>query len=243
MNPALVAIAAVTIGGAVLAVSARDVRSATFGLLVVLLGVPLIADPWPAPLAILVRVAAALLATRFLLIALRGDLTSGGTRIGWASEALIGAGAAIVGLGSHGLGATGLGPAAAQGAGFALAALAIAPLITGRDVFRIGIGALLLLVAASLIRAGLEAPPSDAEQLIGAMLTIGLGGAIAVISVAARSAGGLTSIEPASVGRGGRPPDAHRAPYRAFDARHESDARRPPDAPRAPGAGRTTRRP
>ena len=233
MNPALAALAALTIGGAVLAVAARDVRTAMVGLLVVLLGAPLIADPWPTPLSILVRIAAALLATRFLVIALRGDLTSAGTRIGWPSEVMIGGAAGLVGYGSHGLGAVGLGPGEAQAAGFGLAALAIVPLITGRDVFRIGIGALLLLVAASLVRSGLDAPPTDAEQLIGAMLTIGLGGAVAVISIAARSAGGLAAFEPTLAERGRRAPDAHRA----------STARRPPESDRPGDAGRTGRPP
>lgn len=229
MNPALAALAVLTIGGAVLAVAARDVRSAVVGLLVVLVGAPLIADPWPTPLSILVRIAAALLATRFLVIALRGDPPSGGTRIGWPTEVLIGAAAGLVGYGSHGLGAVGLGPAEAQAAGFGLAALAIAPLITGRDVLRIGIGALLLLVAASLVRSGLDAPPSDAEQLIGAMLTIGLGGAVAVISIAARSGGGLAAFDPTALERGRRMPDAHRV----------SAADRAPDAQRAADPGRT----
>ncbi|HUQ78650.1 MAG TPA: hypothetical protein VM427_07245 [Patescibacteria group bacterium] len=227
MNPALAALAALTIGGAVLAVAARDVRSATVGLLVVLLGAPLIADPWPTPLSILVRIAAALLATRFLLIALRGDLSGAGTRIGWPTEILIGAAAGLTGYGSHGLGAVGLGPAEAQAAGFGLAALAITPLITGRDVLRIGIGALLLLVGALLVRAGLDAPATDAEHLVGSLLTIGLGGAVAVISIAARSAGGLTAIEPAALERGRREPDAHRAPA--------ADLKRTPGQPREPG--------
>jgi hypothetical protein len=212
VNPALAAIAALTIGGAVVAVSARDVRSVSVGVLIVLIGAPLIADPWPGPLAILVRISGALLATRLLLIALRGDLVTGGTRLGWPTEVLISGAAAFIGFGSHGLGATGLGPAEAQAAGFALVALAIVPLIAGRDVLRIGIGALLLLVAASLVRAGLEAPPTDAEQLIGALLTIGIGGAIAVISVAARTAGGLAAFDPSPIDRPRRPPDAHRAP-------------------------------
>ena len=239
MNPALAALAALVIGGAVLAVAAGDVRTAVVGLLIVLLGAPLIADPWPTPLSMLVRIAAALLASRFLVIALRGDLSSAGTRIGWPSEVMIGAAAGLVGHGSHGLGAVGLGPAEAQAAGFGLAALAIVPLITGRDVFRIGIGALLLLVAASLVRAGLDAPATDAEQLIGAMLTIGLGGAVAVISIAARSAGGLAAFEPSMPERGRRAPDAHRAP----EAHRAPTARRPPGSDRPGGAGRTGRRP
>lgn len=239
MNPALAALAALTIGGAVLAVAARDVRSAIVGLLVVLVGAPLVADPWPTPLSILVRIAAALLATRFLVISLRGDPPSGGTRIGWPTEILIGAAAGLVGYGSHGLGAVGLGPAEAQAAGFGLAALAIAPLITGRDVLRIGIGALLLLVAASLVRAGLDAPPTDAEQLIGAMLTIGLGGAVAVISIAARSAGGLAAFDPTALERARRAPDAHRVS--AADRGH--GANRPRDARRTREPGRTSKRP
>lgn len=229
MNPALAALVAVTIGGAVLAVSAGDGRSAVVGLLIVLLAAPLIADPWPTPISLLVRIAAALLATRFLVIALRGDLSSTGTRIGWPTELLIGAAAGLVGYGSHGLGAVGLGPAEAQAAGFGLAALAIAPLITGRDVLRIGIGALLLLVAASLIRSGLDAPPTDAEQLIGAMLTIGLGGAVAVISIAAQSAGGRAAFDPTALDRRRRAPDAHRV----------SAADRAPDAQRTADPGRT----
>ncbi len=237
MSPALAALAALTIGGAVLAVSARDVRSASLGLLVVLLGAPLIADPWPAPVAILVRIAAALLATRLVVLAVRGDVSTAGTRIGQLAEILIAAAAAIVGFGSHGLGAPGLGPPEAQAAGFALAALAIAPLITGRDVFRIGIGALLLLVAASLIRAGLDAPPTAAEELVGALLTIGLGGAIAAISVAARAAGGLGEFDPSARGRGRRPPDAHRPvePSRPAAAhRGPSTAAGPQRGPTAP---------
>lgn len=226
-----------TIAGAVLAVSARDVRSAVVGLLVVLVGAPLIADPWPALLPILVRIAAALLAVRFLVIALRGDLSGAGTRIGWPTELLLGAAAGLVGYGSHGLGAVGLGPAEAQAAGFGLAALAIAPLITGRDVLRIGIGAVLLLVAASLIRSGLDAPPTDAEQLIGALLTIGLGGAVAVIAIAARSGGGLAAFDPNALERGRRAPDAHRV-----SAADRADGTRR-DAGRGPEPGRTGRLP
>ena len=213
MNPALAAIAAVTVAGAVVAVSARDVQATLLGLLVVLLGAPLIADPWPDPLAILVRIAATLLAVRLIAIGLRGDLVTGGTRIGWPAEALVAAAAAVIGLGSHGLGATGLGPAEAQATGFALIVLAAAPLVTGRDALRIAVGALLLLVAAASIRAGLDPGPSQAEQLVDALLTIAIGGAIAVITVAARAAGGLDAINAGGSGEAARRlPDAHRPP-------------------------------
>ncbi|HEX2756456.1 MAG TPA: hypothetical protein VHM48_13390, partial [Candidatus Limnocylindrales bacterium] len=211
MNPALAALAAVTIAGAVLAVTARDVRATVLGLLVVLLGAPLIADPWPDPLAILARIAAALLAIRLIAIGVRGELSTTGSRVGWPTEALLAAAAAVVGFGSHGLGAPGLGAPEAQAAGFALLVLAAAPLITGRDVLRLAVGALLLLVGASSIRAALDSPPNQAEQLVDAVLTIAIGGAIAVIATAARAAGGLTAIDAGGPGAAARHmPDAHR---------------------------------
>jgi hypothetical protein len=219
VNPALALIAAVTIGGAVLAVSARDVRATLLGLLVVLLGAPLIADPWPDPLAILARIAATLLAVRLMSIGLRGDVTTTGTRIGWPAEVLLAGSAAVVGYGSHGLGAAGLGPAEAQAAGFALIVLAAAPLFAGRDALRLAVGALFLLVAAALIRAGLDPAPSAAEQLVEAVLTIALGGAIAVIVTAARAAGGLETVQAdVPVGTRRRLPDAHRPTERGAPA-------------------------
>ena len=145
MNPALAAVAAITIAGGVIAVSSRDVRTIVLGIFLVLLAAPLIADPWPDPLATLARIAASLLAVRFLAIGLRGEDATRGTRIGWPAEGLLAAAGAVVGFGSHGLGAAGLGPAEAQAAGFALLVLAATPLITGRDVLRLGIGSLLLL--------------------------------------------------------------------------------------------------
>jgi hypothetical protein len=240
VNPALTAVALVTIAGAVLAVSARDVRTTILGILVVLLAAPLIANPLPGPVAILVRVAASLLAVRLLAIGLRGDATTGGSRIGWPAEALLAAAAAIVGFGSHGLGSAGLGPAEAQAAGFALVVLAVAPLFTGRDALRLAVGALLVLMAASLIRAGLDRAPSEAEHLVTAVLTIALGGAIAVIVTAARAAGGLGAIDAETGGAGRRLPDAHRDPARSSQAtvataggRSTPPPGRPPAPPRA----------
>ncbi len=214
LNPALAAIAAVTIAGGVLAVSAREPRATILGLLIVMLASPLIVEPWPGPLPILARVAAAFLAARLLVIGVRTDGSSGievvssGSAIGWPAEALAAAAAAVLGFASHGLGAAGLGPAEAQAASFALAGLAAAPLIAGRDVLRLGVGSLLLLDAALLLRLGLDQPPTAAEQLVASLLTIGIGGAVAVVATAARAAGGL--VVPDETRRRSRPPDAHR---------------------------------
>jgi hypothetical protein len=229
VNVALAGFAGVTVAGAVLAVSARDVRATVLGILVVLLAAPLVASPWPGPLPILARLAAALLAARLLTIGLRDVTLTGGSRIGWPAEALAAAAAAVIGFGSHGLGAVGLGPAEAQAAGFGLIALAITPLATGRDVLRLGVGAVLLVMGALLVRVGLDRPAGDGEQLVVGLLTIGLGGAVGVIAAAARAAGGLEIANRGDNRRRPRPPDAHRmvAPVAA-----------PPTTPETASAGR-----
>jgi hypothetical protein len=244
VNVALAVVAGVAVAGAVLAVSAREVRATVLGILIVFLATPLVASPWPGPLAILARVAAALLAARLMMIGLRGEAVSGGTRIGWPAEALAAAAAAVVGYGSHGLGAPALGPAEAQATGFALMALAVTPLATGRDVFRLGVGAVLLVMGALLIRVGLDTPPTDGEQLVISLLTIGLGGAIGVIAAAARAAGGLEIANSPSEWRGPRPPDAHRAAA-AVTAAPPSGSSRPSGSSgsRPPRAGGSARRP
>jgi hypothetical protein len=211
VNVALAIVAGVTVAGAVLAVSARDVRATVLGVLIVLLAAPLVANPWPGPLPILARIAAALLAARLLTIGLRDSTATGGSRIGWPAEALAAGAATVIGFGSHGLGAAALGPAEAQAAGFGLIALAITPLVTGRDVLRLGVGSLLLVMGALMVRVGLDRPAGEGEQLIVGLLTIGLGGAVGVIAAAARAAGGLEVANRSVDRRGPRPPDAHRA--------------------------------
>jgi hypothetical protein len=233
VNVALAGFAGVTVAGAVLAVSSRDVRATVLGILVVLLAAPLVASPWPGPLPILARLAAALLAARLLTIGLRDVTLTGGSRIGWPAEALAAAAATVIGFGSHGLGAVGLGPAEAQAAGFGLIALAITPLATGRDVLRLGVGAVLLVMGALLVRVGLDRPAGDGEQLVVGLLTIGLGGAVGVIAAAARAAGGLEIANRGADRRRPRLPDAHRivAPVTA-----------PATTPEVAPAGRRARR-
>lgn len=233
MNPAVAALGLVTIAGAVLAVSARDVRSTVLGLLVVLAAAPLVADPWPGPLAALVRIAGALLAVRLVVVGVRGLGPTAGSRLGWPAAVVLGGAAAIAGLGSHGLGVVALGPAAAAAAGFGLIALAMAPLIVGRDVLQLGVGAVLLLSGAGLLRVGLDRPPTDADQLVAALLTVGLGGAVAVICAAAGAAGGLEAASLAGRGRGREPrlPDAHPIETTDRPARRSRRAPRPDPRP------------
>jgi hypothetical protein len=115
-----------------------------------------------------------------------------------------------VGYGSHGLGAPATGPVLAAAAGFALAALAVAPVVNGRDVLRIGVGLGLLVTGAILVRTSLGGTPAPLEQLTIAGLVAVLGGATAAVAIAART-DGVVGYD-LSVGSGERVrrrPDAH----------------------------------
>jgi len=190
MNPALAAVAIAILAGAVAAVFVRDARLAILSLAVVTLTAPFLADPIAAGSGLAARVLAAVLATYLLWIAVRdGAFQTGGSRLGWPADSLVASAAAVVGFAAHGLGAPTHGPAFASAVGFGLAALSIAPLLTGRDVLRVGIGLTLLLQGALLVRVGLGGTPSTLEELVTAGAIAVLGGAIAVLAMAARSDG------------------------------------------------------
>ena len=211
MNPALAGVALAVLLGAVVAASARTSRTAILGLVVAMLGASFLADPLPESLGMAVRVVGAVLAGYLLWIAGRDPGTrTGGSRLGWPAELLIAAAGAVVGYGSHGLGAPAGGPALAQAAGFALAALAIAPLFNGRDVLRIGMGAILLTLGGILVRVGLGGTPGNLEQVATAGLVAVVGGVVAAIAVAARSDGVAGfDLAPDADERVRRPSDAH----------------------------------
>ncbi|MEP6638611.1 MAG: hypothetical protein ABJC39_04610 [Chloroflexota bacterium] len=211
MNPALVGVALAVIVGAVVAGSARNARTAILGLVMTMVGGPLLADPSAAPLGLAARLVAAILAGYLLWIATRGPgVRTRGTLLGWPTDLFLAAGAAVVGYGSSGLGAPAGGPPLAAAAGFALAALAFLPIVTGRDILRVGIGLGLLLGGALLLRTSLGGTPDALEQLMAAGLIATLGGAVAVLCIAARSDGrpgfALSAIGPHPAGHD---PDAH----------------------------------
>lgn len=216
MNPILAIVALAVVGGAVVVVAARDTRTVLLALAVALVASPLIADPVAAPLGLAARFVGAILAVYLLWVVARergvGVLPSptGGSRIGWPAEVLVAAGAGVVGFAAHGLGAPAGGPPLASAAGFAVAALAVAPVVTGRDVIRVGTGLLLLIDAGLLVRIALGGTPGAVEQLVTAAMLIVLAGALAALAARARAdgVGGYAFADPAK-GRPRREPDAH----------------------------------
>lgn len=217
MNPILAGIALAVVAGTVVAVASRGARMTMLGLLVVLIGSAVLSDPIPAPLGLAARFVGAVLATYLLWIVARDPLragapasSTGGSRIGWPAEALLGAAAFVVGFAAHGLGAPALGSSLASAAGFAVAALAIAPVLTGQDVLRVGLGSLLLVDAGLLVRAALGGTPNELEQLITSATLVVLAGTVATLAGSARTEGsGGFGFSLEGRGRRQRPPDAH----------------------------------
>jgi hypothetical protein len=190
VNPALAGVALAVVIGAVVAASAHSARAAILGLVVTLVGTPAVADPPAEALGLAARLVGALLAGYLLWIATRGhNVRTAGSRVGWPTEAFIAAAAAVVGYGSHGLGAPAAGPGLASAAGFALAAVAVLPVVTGRDILRVGLGLALLLGGALLVRTGIGGTPDAAEQVLTAILIATLGGAVAVLAIEAHADG------------------------------------------------------
>jgi hypothetical protein len=187
VNPVLAGVAVAVLAGAILAVSARDARLAVLGIAPVLVLSPLLADPFPTAQALVGRMAGALLAAYLLWIVVRAGGWTGGSRIGWPAELTLTAAAVVAGAMSHGAATAPVGPLEAQAAGFGLAVLAIGPLTTGRDLIRVGIGLLLLVHAALLVRVAVAGAPTDLEHLGTAFLVAAVGGSVAALAHAARS--------------------------------------------------------
>lgn len=182
MTGLLVVAAILAVGGALVAVTGRDVRVALGGLVVSLAAAPFLANPLPAAPELVVRVAAVLFAGEALHIILRDtSVSTRGTLAGLPAEGLAAAAAFVIGYGTSGLGSLPLGPAEAQAAGFAMAVIAVGPIVRGSDVFRLGVALAILITGAELIRVGLSGTPSPLEQLATASLTIGLLGTVGVL--------------------------------------------------------------
>ncbi len=188
MNPALAGVALAVVAGAVVTASARNARTAIFGLVIVMVLSPAIAAPIPEALGLAARIVGAVLAAYLLWIASRGDrVETGGSQIGWPTEVFLAVAAAAAGYGSHGLGVSVDGPVSATAAGFAVAGLAVLPVVTGRDTLRVGLGLCLLLAGSLLILTGLSGTPGSFDQVLIGGLVATLGGAVALLLAAARS--------------------------------------------------------
>ncbi len=207
MTPLLVALAVLVAAGGVVAVSAREPRFAVLGLIIALVGSAYVADPLPGLVALGARLVGAVLAGYLIWVALRrAPAPTAGWQVGWPGAVAVAvaafaagwlaAGALAVALGSsiiEGPSAAGAAaalvegspvPRAALGAAFALVALGAAPVLVARDVLRLGIGLLLLVAAAGLVRNALLPGDDPALELAFGIFEALAGAAVAAVVAA-----------------------------------------------------------
>ena len=207
MTPILVALAGLVAVGGIVAVSAREPRFAVLGVIIALIGAGYVADPLPDLVALAARLAGAVLGGYLIWVALRrAPAQTAGWHVGWPGAVALAVAAFAAGWFAAGTLATALGATAGEGpssagvasaltagspvaraalaAAFALVALAAAPVLVARDVLRLGIGLLLLIAAAGLVRNAL-APGDDAAVELGFGILEALAGAAVAALVAA----------------------------------------------------------
>lgn len=156
MIAALAVIAVAVTAGAVVSISARDLRLALIGIAVVAVGSALLVDPFSSPVVLAIRIVGGLLAVALLwtVVVARHEETvvvrrrgarvphdqDTGSPLGWPAEALIALGAAFAGVGIAAnvtgggfsvVGASSPEVAAGLSAASPIAAAALASLVVG----------------------------------------------------------------------------------------------------------------
>jgi hypothetical protein len=179
VNFALAALAVAVVGCGVIAVSAHESRVAVLGLVLCALLAPLIGTQLPAPLVLSARLVAAILSGYVLWVAVRQQPATQGSRIGWPAEAVAAAAAGVAGYAAAGFIGPAAGPREAEAVAFALGYLALAPLLVDRDVLRLAVGLVLVVLAGSMARLAVQGAASELEQLVLSGITVAVSGAAA----------------------------------------------------------------
>jgi hypothetical protein len=244
MTGILVLLAAVVAVGGVVSVTAREPRLATLGALVVMAASACVADPLPDLVSIAARLTGALLAGYLIWVSLRdGGAPTAGWQIGWPGSLAIAVAAFAIGwlaaaaLGDNLAMVSGRGPSAAGvatalaggslvpragiGAAAALIALGAAPVVIARDVLRLGLGLLLMLSAADLVRHALGGEPDRVVELGMAVVMVISGAAVAGLVHGSLKHYGDLVIRP---GTGRRFAIRHRSADEAHPRRTSEDA-------------------
>jgi hypothetical protein len=234
MSPALAALAVLVVAGGVVAVSARDARTSIVGLAIALMFAPLVAEPFPDRLVLAARFVGAVLTVYLLWVVARDGFDIRQPRLRWPVETLIAVAAGLAGLSSAALTSppvsevAAVGLPVARGASFAIGALAIIPILEGRDALRLGTGLTLAILSVALLQQGMGVTLAPVAQLAFAGVMIGVAGtsagigslALAVADRAERPlrTGAHPIGHPADSG-GERPPGSRGFDVRALGAR------------------------
>lgn len=250
MNPILVGVALAVSAGAIVAISARDARTALMGLAITVVAAPFLSDPLPPLSTLAMRVVGAALAAYLLRSAVMSNADEldgrskqsghGGSRIGWPTETLLAIAAWVVGLnvfvhlqalnpagpgtlGTDLLGSINAG-ALATGSGLAVIVLAVVPALGSRGGLRTAVGLLVLVQGVLLFRSGVAGAPSDLEQLAGVALIVA---AAITGSMLVGLGGARDRVAPADIRAPIRPTETPPTPPPAIPDRRGGRPRRP----------------
>ena len=174
MNLFLVAAGAVVVAGGIACVTARRAAVVAIGAAILLAAAPLLAQPLPDLPVLAERAVGALLAGELLWLGLRGRSIPRATALGWPPMALLAVAAFGAGVGAQRL-VPDTGPPEALGVALALFTVAIVAVAGRSDGIHLGLSALVLITAASVVRLAMSGPPSALETL----LVAGVGAAVA----------------------------------------------------------------
>lgn len=215
MTLALVAALGAIWAGAVVAVSARDPRSAAIGVAVALVAAALLSDPLPPPALVGSLIVAGLLAAA--LIRTAAPAAAEPATPGWPAEAVLAGAGAIAGLGlvaglaaaaaalnggPGGLGGPAVGDllsveALTAAAGGVLLSVGVGPAIDGRPGPRHAVALVLVTQGVLLLREAVAGPAAELEVVAWAALLVAVAAAGAVVARAGatNSAGDRTAVD------------------------------------------------
>ena len=175
--------AVVAVGGAAFATGMRDGRAIAAWLALAMVASPFTGSGLPAPLALAARLAGALLAADLVWVSTRvRGIRSEGSPIGLTAQLAFAAAAFLIGLQVAPVQPLS-GPVTQQAAAIAIMALAIIPLTDGEGL-RVGVGAALLCLGLSMLQQAWLGPVPALDDLIVAVLLVGILGGTGIFAVA-----------------------------------------------------------
>lgn len=215
MTALLVVLAIAVAAGGVVAVAAPNPRHASLGATGAAFAAAFVSDPLPDPAALVARAAGAALAGWLLWVALRAApratqrsalglpgtaaVAMVGFVAGWFAALALGEQLAAASANSPAVGAAAAlaagSPiaAASLGTAFALVVLAAAPVLAPRDGLRLGLGAMLLLIAAELVVTSIGSGADIGGAIAFGVLIAATGAAVAsVVTVMLGQPAGLS---------------------------------------------------
>jgi hypothetical protein len=176
----LLAAGALVVAGGIACVTGRRAAVVALGVALMLAASAVLTEPFPGQTLLAERAVGAILAAELLWLGLRGRLVAGASALGWLPLALLASAAFAAGIAAGRL-VPGSGPVEALGAALALFTVGVVAVAGRPDGIHLGLSALVLVAATSVVRLALSGPASSLETLLVAGVGVAMAGAVALI--------------------------------------------------------------